>query len=246
MIRFRNLTAPACIAALALPVGALADDYRVELDLTFDRVDFPGDAPNFDNVGVSGTYFFEPVVTDGLPLREAAFLKRSSFVSAGATRTDYGDQELDVFGASAGYYLPNTIFYGEVNYNYVDDFGGDQHYFSGALGVAPIDGLLVTTQFDEDGWDPNATARYVGKLPNSNFYAASVTVVDPDLGDLTWGVGFDYYFDPTLSVGINLTEYTTGLRAEKFFTPRFSVTGYVDAGDDDLGDRFGARLAWRF
>jgi hypothetical protein len=247
MIRIRNLIAPACLVALALPLGARADDYRAELDLSFDRVDFGGeDSPDVDAVAVSGTWFFEPVVTDGLPLREAPFLKRSSFVGAGAVRSEFGDEKIDIFGAGIGYYLPNTIFYGELNYTYADDFGGDQDRFSGALGVAPIDGLLVTTHFDEDGWDPNATAKYVGKLPNAHFYAATVSVADPDNGDLSWGVGFDYYFDPTFAVGINLAEDSTGLHAEKFFTPRFSLTGYVDVGDDDLGDRVGARLAWRF
>ena len=237
----------ACLAGLLLPLGARADDYRAELNLSFDRVDFAGnDFPSVDALAVGGTWFFEPVVTDGLPLREAAFLKRSSFVGAGAVRSEYGDEKMDAFGAGVGYYLPNTIFYGELNYTYADDFDGDQHLISGALGVAPIDGLLVSTHFDEDGWDPNATAKYVGKLPNSHFYAATVSLTDPDDGDLAWGVGFDYYFDPTLSVGLSLSENSTGLRAEKFFTSRFSVTGYVDVGDDDLGDRFGARLSWRF
>jgi hypothetical protein len=105
---------------------------------------------------------------------------------------------------------------------------------------------LVTTSFDEDGWDPNVSARYVGKLPNTHFYAASVDVVEAPDDDIEFGLGFDYYFDTTFSAGVSLSEHFTILRAEKFFTPRFAVGAHVDIGDDDAGDEFGARVSWRF
>jgi hypothetical protein len=243
----RNLTVPACLGAMALPLAATADDYRAQVDLSFDRALFDGDdLPDADVLGIGGTYYFEPVKTDGLPLAEAAFLNRSSFVAAGIARSELGDEKIDIFGAGGGYYLPNTIFYGELNYTYADDFGGDQDRFSAALGVTPIDGLLVTTYFDEDGWDPNARAKYVGKLPNAHFYAASIDVVETDDDDFEFGLGFDYYFDPTFSAGIGLSEHFTILRAEKFFTPSFSLGAHIDIGDDEVGDGFGARVSWRF
>src|SRR5690606_7340097 len=127
------------------------------------------------------------------------------------------------------------------DYTYFDE--GDESYFSGALGVAPIDGLLVTTRFDEDGWDPNATAKYVGKLPNTHFYAASLEVYEDD--DFEFAATFDYYFDETFSAGVGVNEHSTLLRARMFFSPRFSLAAEVDRGDDDA-NAFAATLSWRF
>jgi hypothetical protein len=87
------------------------------------------------------------------------------------------------------------------------------------LASPPLDGLLVTTDIDEDGWDPNATAKYVGKLGNQHYYAASVSVVDPDEGDLDIGVGFDYYLDHTFSVGGG---YGSGSHIPSALAPRSS------------------------
>jgi hypothetical protein len=246
MSRIRALTLHAGLVALTLPMGAMADDYRAEVGLSAHRAEFDdGFSDELDVLGVDGTYYFSPVVTDGLPLAEAAFLNRSSFVGASAARSELDDEKIDVFGAGIGYYLPNTIFYGELNVTHADDFGGDETFVSGALGVTPIDGLLVTTRFDEDGWDPNVSAKYVGRLPNSHFYAASIDLFDAS-GDLEWGAGFDYFLDTTFSAGLSVSDNYTQFRAEKFFTPRFSLSGYVNFGDDDAGDQYGARVAWRF
>jgi len=243
--RFHRLTLPACLVAM-LPVAANADEYRAQLDLTYDRLDFDRPlVPDGDALGVAATYFFSPVVTDDRPLAEAAFLGRSSFVGAGAVRSELGDEKIDIFGAGIGYYLPNTIFYGELNYTYSHDFGGDQDRVSGALGLAPIDGLLVTTRFDEDGWDPNASAKYVGKLPNAHWYAATIDLAEFD-DDLVWAAFFDYYFDPTFSAGLGLAENVTTLRAEKFFTPSFSVGARFDLGNDQGSNAYGAQISWRF
>ena len=142
--------------------------------------------------------------------------------------------------------MPNTIFYGRVGFAYLDDFSGDQTDFNATVGVTPLDGLLVTTSFNEEGWDPNITARHVGKLPNSHFYAASVTAVDPDEGHLDLGVDFDYFIDDTFSLGAGFGSGSDdwSVRAQKFFTPKFSVSGRASTGDD--GDGFGATIQWRF
>jgi hypothetical protein len=243
MTRFRHL--PACLVA-ALPFAAHADDYRAEIDLTYERIDFDRPlVPDGDALGVAGTYYLSPVATDDRPLAEAAFLGRSSFVGAGAVRSELGDEKLDIFGAGIGYYLPGTIFYGELTYNYADDFDGDQHRLSGALGVAPIDGLLVTTRFDEEGWNPNASARYVGRLPNAHWYAARVELAEFD-DDLAWAASFDYFFDPTFSAGVGLAEDFSTLRFEKFFTPGFSVGAHAHFGNDQGSNAYGAKISWRF
>jgi hypothetical protein len=248
MTRIRHLTLTACALAAALPMAAQADDFRAQVDLAYRHFDFDQPLnPNGDALGAAGTYYFSPVATDGRPLAEAAFLGRSSFVRADAVRSELGDEKIDIFGAAIGYYLPNTIFYGQLNYTYADDFGGDQDRVSGALGVAPIDGLLVTTRFDEDGWDPNATAKYVGKLPNSHWYAASVALAEDEVeDDLAWAASFDYFFDTTFSAGVGLAEDVTTFRAEKFFMPNFSVGAHFDLGNDQGANAYGAKVSWRF
>lgn len=251
MAKYCQLILRACLAgAFALPLAAQADDYRFELGAGFDRFDPDSDDefdldPDIDSIAVSGTFYLKPVPTDGVPLAEAAFLNRSSFISAAAQRFDDGDGNFDVFGANFGYYIPNTIFYGEVGVLKFDDAdAGDDTLVTGRIGITPIDGLLVSSAFDEDGWNPNVTARYVGKFDFGNFYAAGLTVVDPDGGDLTISADFDYFFDHTFSVGGSLGEDIVSIRAEKFFAPNFSVGGRVYSADE--GDGFGAFVKWRF
>jgi hypothetical protein len=248
MTGFRRLSMPAClVAAIALPLAAQADDYRAEVRLYGEHVDLPDDSADVDLLGATGTWYLEPVRTDGLPLAEAAFLGRSSFASAGVARSELGDEKIDILGASFGYYVPDTIFFGRLGFTYLDDFSpGDRSIFNGTFGVTPLDGLLLTTDFDEDGWDPNVTAKYVGKMANSHFYAASVSAVDPDEGDTSVGVDFDYFLDTTFSVGAGFAsgDDRFSVRAEKFFTPSFSVRGSVYTGD--IANGASAQVAWRF
>ena len=227
--------------------GAQADDYRFELAASFDRLSVD-DSPDADIFSVGGTFYLKPVPTDGLPLAEAAFLNRSSFVNATLARIDFAGENADLLEANFGYYIPNTIFYGRIGVAKVDEDVGldDDTIVSGTFGVTPIDGLLVTTDFTEDGWDPNATAKYVGKLGNDHYYAASVSVLDPDEDDVEIGLGFDYYLDHTLSVGGEVTSGsdTVAVRAEKFFMQNFAVGGRVYFGDE--GDGAGVTVKWRF
>jgi hypothetical protein len=187
------------------------------------------------------------VRTDGLPLAEAAFLNKSSFVTAAATRSEIGDEKIDIYGASIGYYMPDTMFYGRLGFTYADDLSpGDRSNVNGTFGITPFDGLLLTTNFDEHGWDPNVAAKYVGKMANSHFYAITASAFDPDQGDTNVGLDFDYFLDTTLSVGAGYgsASDSISLRAQKFFTPSFAVGGHVTTSDD--GDGFGASVAWRF
>ncbi|HEU4688041.1 MAG TPA: putative porin [Vicinamibacterales bacterium] len=243
-------TASLILLAAFASVAAHADDYRFELGAAFERanLDFDdefGDVPDVDSIAVSGHFYLNPVPTDGVPLAEAAFLNRSSFVNAAAQRFDDGDDTFDVFAANFGYYIPNTMFYGRLGVIKFDDVdAGDDTLVTGTVGITPFKGLLVTTDFDEDGWNPNASARYVGQFGNQKFYAAGITVVDPDNDDLTFSADFDYYFDHTFSVGGSVGEDIVGIRAEKFFTPSFAVGARAYTADDV--DGFGAHVKWRF
>jgi hypothetical protein len=227
-------------------MAAFADDYRGEVTLFGDRTEPDGDFPHLDQFAAVGTYYLAPVRTDGLPLAEAAFLNRSSFVRGAAVRSEIGDEKIDIFSASLGYYMPDTMFFGRLGVSYADDFDGDQTNFNGSFGITPLDGLLLLTNFDEDGWDPNVTAKYVGKMANAHYYAITASAVDPDRGDTNVSLDFDYYLDNTLSVGAGYGSAADdfSLRAQKFFTPSFAVGAHASTGDD--GDGFGANVTWRF
>ena len=256
MTKLRGL-APALL--LAFTPAAFADDYRFEVKGTFGR-DMPSEDDSLfgdvDWVTVAGTWYFAPVSTDNVPLSEAAYLGRASFLSAGASRVDLDDLDthLDGQGVNVGYYIPNTIFFVGAGVSHGQIITGlsstvvEKDYNTrvfGTIGVTPLDGLLVTTNIGEGGYDPNIAARYVGKLPNSHFYAGRVSVVIPDRGDTAYGLDFDYYFDDSTSLGVGYG--TAGdrieLRAERFFSKSWAAG--VSAYTADGVDGFGLNVTWR-
>ncbi len=240
--------------ALFLTSTAFADDYRWEVKGRFDRDQAPGPFGDVDGVNLVGTWYFEPVSTDGVPLAEAAFLGRASRLSAAVARFEILDEGLNVQGANVGYYIPDTMFYAGAGVSRGQTITAinssvvlkeyDTTWF-GTLGVTPLDGLLVTTNFDEDGYDPNVTARYVGKLPNAHFYAGSVGLVDPDQGDLSFEIDFDYFIDESTSLGAGYTDAGDRweVRAEKFFSNTWAAG--VTAHTSDFSDGFGVHVTWR-
>jgi hypothetical protein len=243
----RHLTVPILVAAgLAGAAVAAADDFRVQAQLSYDQFNFSGNfAPDADVLSVSGTYFLEPVPTDGVPVGEAAYIARSSFANVLASHLTFGDDDANALAANVGYHLPNTIFFGRLGVVRTDISGGDDDTsWNGTIGIVPIPRLFFGTDFTEDGYDPNITARYVGQFKNSHWYAASVSAVDPDAGDTELGVEFDYYFD-SFKVGGG---FDTGgdrwtVRAEKGLPHGFALLGHIDT--DDGGDGFGLTLTWR-
>jgi hypothetical protein len=249
-----------CLALLlTLAPAAFADDYRVEVRGAFDR-DLPaGDfVDDVDTMTLAGTWYMAPVSTDGVPLAEAAFLGRASYLSVIAARFEMRladfNENLNARAASVGFYIPNTMFYAGAGISFGQSITGvssmglrKESYATwfGSLGVTPIDGLLVSTEFQEHGYVPNVSARYVGKLPNARFYAGGVSIVDPDQGDSSIGVDFDYYLDESSSLGAG---YASGgdrieLRAEKFFSRSWAAG--VSAYTADGGDGFGIQVKWR-
>jgi hypothetical protein len=250
---------PALLLAVLTPVAALADDYRVEVKGSLDR-DMPsgstlGDANTFS---LGSTWYFAPVSTDDVPLAEAAYLGRASNLSAIAARFEWEFESLDTHlnaqAARVGYYVPDTMFYAAVgvsrgqNVTAINSTIVQKEYVTtwfGTLGVAPLDGLLITTSLQEHGYDPNVTVRHVGKLPNKHYYAGSVSIVDPDHGDTSFGLDFDYYFDATSSLGFG---YEDGgdrweLRAEKFLSKSWAAG--ASAFTANHGDGVGIHVTWR-
>ena len=87
---------------------------------------------------------------------------------------DLFDTHLESQAARVAYYIPNSMFYAAagvarrqqvIALNSTQRITDHRTAWSGTLGVAPIDGLLITTDFQEGGYDLNLTARHVGKLP---------------------------------------------------------------------------------
>jgi cyclophilin family peptidyl-prolyl cis-trans isomerase len=196
-------------------------------------------------LSLSGTWYFAPVATDDVPLSEAAFLGRASYVGAIAARFELFDTRLDAQAASIGYYFPGTMFFAGAGVSRSEQVIAlnsttrlTDHFtqWFGTLGIAPIDGLLITTELGEGGYDPNLRARHVGKLPNSHFYAGSVSIVDPDEGDTSIGVDFDYFLDDSTSVGAGYQDGPDRLevRAERFFSGSWAagVSAYTADGSE--------------
>jgi len=258
MTKLRGL-GPALLLAFA-PAAALADDYRFEVNGTFSR-DMPSEDDSLfgdiDQWSLAGTWYFAPVSTDNVPLAEAAYLGRASFLTASAASIDFDglvDTSLNGQGVNVGYYIPNTMFYASLGVSRgqfltaINSTILEKDYDTtvfGSLGITPIDGLLVTTDFNEDGYDLNLTARYVGKLPNNHFYAGSVSLADPDQGDVAVGLDFDYYFDEATSLGIGYGEPGSRweLRAQRFFSKSWAAgfSAYTADGVDGIG----LNVRWR-
>jgi hypothetical protein len=238
------------MASLAVSAVAQAEDFRVQAQLSYDNINPSGDGvPDADALSLSGTYFFAPVPTDGVPVGEAAFIARTSYANVVASRLDFGPGDVDALAANVGYHVPNTIFFGRVGIVRTEfpDLGGgseDDTSWNGTFGIVPIPRLFFGTDFTEDGWDPNITAKYVGKLENSHWYAASVSATDPDEGDTSVGLEFDYYFVGfKLGGGISTGNDRWTVRAEKGLPHGFALLGRI-FGDDD-SDGFGLTLTWR-
>ena len=256
MTKLRGV-APALMLAL-IPAAALADDYRLEIQGTFSR-DTPSEdglIGDIDSAGLAGTWYFAPVSTDNVPLAEAAYLGRASYVSAGVASVEFDgiDTRLNGQGVSVGYYIPNSMFFAAVGVSHGEGITAlnstivETDYnttWFGRVGITPFDGLQITTGFDDNGYDPNIDARYVGKLPNNHYYAGRVSLVDPDGGDLTYGLDFDYYFNASTSVGVGYGEAgdRLELRAEKFFSKSWAagLSAYTAGGING----FGAHVTWR-
>lgn len=259
MTKLRGLSSLFLLAIA--PAAALADDYRFQVRGGFDSQMAPSDdsAGDLDTATLSGTWYFAPVSTDNVPLAEAAYLGRASFLSGGLAFSDFLDQTLDAQAVNVGYYIPGTMFFAGVGATRIEQINAlspvvvkeyDTRWF-GTLGVAPLDGLLVTTDFREHGYDPNITARYVGKLPNDHFYAGRVNIAEGEFGGTQYGLDFDYYFDDSTSLGASFDDGDNRLdggnrlelRAEKFFSKSWAAG--VSAFTADRYDGFGVHLTWR-
>lgn len=201
---------------------ALADSYQAEIGADYTDVD-GGDG----SFGMHGEFHLNPVQTRNHPLAEAAFLEQSSNVYAAS------DDDFDVLTVGGELYVPDTMFYAGARAVRTDVNGSDTTLYA-TLGLTPVDGLLVTTEFNDDGYDANIKGKYVTSLGGGNYVNLEGEYRDGDYDDYL-SLGADFYFTRTLSMGAAFTDwYGTDqftLRARNFFTEE--VSGQVAFTDSD-------------
>jgi len=239
----------AAMTGLVLSGATLADDeFCVQAQGHYGKTDIEDVPDDVDACSLSGTYYLAPVSTTDVPVGEAAYINRASFVSVMASRVELGDADAKVLAAEFGYHVPDTIFFGRVGVARaeVDDgtVSDDDTTWNGTVGIVPIPRLFFGTDFTEDGYDPNITARYVAKLSNSHWLAGSISAVDPDEGDTEYSAQVDYYFPSfKLGGGFNSLGDQWSVRAEKGLPHGFALQG--DYFTDEGSDGFGIQLTWR-
>ena len=148
-----------------------------------------------------------------------------------------------------------TVFYMEDDLNpgvETDTETDGDNSWHGSLGVTPIDGLLIWSDFYEDvdldeHW--NLNAKYVTDW-NGNAINIEGGYNDYD-GDYSIYVVSDYYLDRTFSVGTGVSYIDADdsdnsyiLRTRKFFTDRFSIhANYISS---DFIDTYNIGIDVRF
>lgn len=249
--------------------AAHASDYQFELHGEYTEAE--SDYSEQDNITLQGTYYFNPVSTDGHVLAEAAFMERASNISVGATRTTTNllpstsltvdgpvtrggyEYTSEQYSARGEWYLPGDLFYVAAGVAQFDYRQESSNAWSASLGVTPVEGLLISSDFYEDQeldetWNLNAKYVTDGLGPTLaitsryNYY---------DRGDDSLRLGIDYYLNRTFSIGVERSEVLGGntpnnilLRTRKFLTDRWSLSAYYD--DTDYAESFGVSTSLRF
>ena len=236
----------ALAAATLMGLGMAANAYQIEATVGWNQLQFDASAMDDQDTYMLGAeYHFSAVDTSGKPLAEAAFLNRSSNVFVTADVIDDGDNNnyKQVLGTEI--YIPNTMFYASAwvtntNFNGMDS----EQDFSIALGITPIDGLLVRVVYEqmegllEDEIGMGIDAKYVAELGGFfvNFEAGFTALdeADDDIIDLA----ADFYIDKTWSVGLAYRDDgddNVTIRTRKFFTDSIAAGfSYTQADDDDV------------
>ncbi|MFT7374113.1 MAG: hypothetical protein ACI9T9_002818 [Oleiphilaceae bacterium] len=239
-------TLSAAIALSLASSAAFSGSYIAEVSGAY--ADFEGDA---DAVGLMGEFFFAPVNTDGHPLKEAAFLEQASsaelfYVSGSASSVD-----LTITTLGVNFYIPDTIFFAgaavartTLEVGSSDDSEND---WGLTAGVAPIVGLLVTTEyFDEAGYDFNLQAKYVKALKGETAFNVEASFQDADVDNI-YTISGDYFFNKQVSLGANIVsadETGYGIQGKFFATNEFSIGAEYFTVDD--ADTIAVEAAYRF
>ena len=246
----------------ALAITGTAHAYQAEVGASAGLID-PDHGSTSGSFGVDGTYYFNPVQTRNAPLAEAAFLDRASNVNAQYNYDEVGDDKRHNYSAGVEYFVPNSDFYvsgnigrDELKFKHGSDF--NTTVYGAEVGYLPAPGLLIAAGvkgYDndlKDGVDPTLRAKYVTTLSNGKDINLEAGAAFGDLDE--WNVAADYYFDKTLSVGVDYYDNKLndnnefGVTARKFFTPQVSLEGRVGFGEvgNNHYNKFGLAAKYRF
>lgn len=236
-----------CAAVIMAVSGlATAGSYQAEVAGKLGSYDVDG-GDSSTVLGARGALYFAPVDTAGKPLAEAAFLSRAANVKAAIDFINGDNFDTTTTNLGVEVYIPRSIIYLGVDYNRVDTDNWDDSYWTVTGGVTPIDGLLVTTTYNEEaGYDLNVAAKYVAKLGGQqavNFYGSFV-----DNDENSYTAGFDFYFNRQASLGLEITDAgsntTYTFKGDYFFTETFFAGVYY--ANADSSDAIGAEVGLRF
>jgi len=239
------------VAAVGVAISgfAIADSYQAEISGGLTRLDVEGDGNKSNVYDLKGVYHFNAVNTTNLPLAESAYLGKNSNVFAGLIDypKQHGNPSAQLYQVGAEFYIPENFLYVKAGATRVSSGSYRDNDWFTAIGITPIDGLLVTTQYyHEDGYDANVHAKYVTDIGGGQFINVEAGVTDADAGTVTH-VGGDYYIDRTFSIGADVVDgddENYSVRARKFFTESFS--GEVSYTDYDYDNAVSVGVAVRF
>lgn len=244
----KKIFAGLTVSLLAASI-ANASDYQFDVaGLVANRDYDNGDDSSTLGVGIE--FHFVPVDTSKGPLAEAAFINKSSNISAMQYWRESDDFDSDLTIVSGELYIPNTMFYVGLDYAYLDGDGDiNDDSWTLTAGLTPIENLLVTTSYNEDvDYEPNVAAKYLFGLSNGATLVANGRFVSVDNGDDTISAGLDYYFNRYTGVGFNITDtegnQTTEVHIKHFFLEdayaglSYSENDYTDTIAISGGFRF--------
>lgn len=219
----------------------LADTYQTDLRASVSRYDNNYYSSDTNDYMLEGAYYFDAVKTTNLPLAEAAYLNKSSnvFASVYDRPEQHHNRSLQSFALGAEVYIPENFLYVKAGVVRRSSNYSDRDDWFTAVGVTPIDGLLLTTEYFHDaGYDANIHAKYVTDIGSGQFINLEAAYTDADSGSQI-ELGGDFYFDNTFSVGALVSDYDWGtdytVRTRKFFTESFSADlAYTDAEQGNI------------
>ncbi|PUA27289.1 MAG: hypothetical protein B0W54_11855 [Cellvibrio sp. 79] len=266
-MKFSVCYAMSAVAIFSLTPLAFSSTYQTEIDLRYLEVDLA--SPYEDSqFHLEGTRYFEPVDTSNLPFYEAAFLRKASSFSLSLidNDSDFGDSDRNYKRRSAeiNYYIPDSLFFVGASihqaktdyryYAYIPDYGNYEvndesdwrSRWVGRLGIAPVDGLLVWSEFTEgvkvsDYW--NLNAKYVKPLQNNKAIGVESTFETSSSNYWRTNLIADYYFSQSLSIGAGFSYYESDndysedarshiVRSRYFLTEKISLNlSYTDGED---------------
>ncbi len=196
---------------------------------------------------------------DEMPLAEKAYLSHSNNFRLIHSMIDIEDGSFDIDLARMEFYVSNLNIYIAPFYLYTGGAESSDNTYGASLGAVIFDGFRVFTSFSKElDYEINVDIKYVTELGNGRainvefgyekFDDSDEDELDDSGIDDYFGVGMDYYFDNTFSVGVFFDsglgsnqffnsadllvgEDSIGLRTEKFFSEQFSLAGSYKTSD---------------